>query len=116
MSTLDRLASERWAQGEDCAVVVAGEGSCVAVVGIPDEAATPEDWARLPLIIAAPEMLDLLRALTAPLQAAADDCVKVDPADMSAIIGRAAQLLARFAPRREQMDNPLDGRGPGVAG
>lgn len=115
MTPAERVASESWEQGEDCAVVVAGDGSCVAVVGIPDEAATPEDWARLPLVIAAPQLLRALRDVTRPLSAALADGVRVDPEAHAEAIRQACTVLKRFDPRREQMDNPFDGRGTGVA-
>ncbi len=72
---------ERWeiADAMECGVVVVGTDTVVAVMGDPMEDATPEDWRRLPLVAAAPDMLAALDALMAPLRAALDDCVRVDP-------------------------------------
>lgn len=51
-----------WVQGEDCTVMDAATGHCIAVVGAPAGPATQEDWRNLPIILAAPEMLALIRA------------------------------------------------------
>jgi hypothetical protein len=53
---------QRWEQGEDCTVVDAETGCCIAVMGNAFERATDADWRNLPIVIAAPTMLALIRA------------------------------------------------------
>ena len=107
------LAMERWAQGDDCAVVVEATGECVAVLGDPNGEPTREDWARLPLVITAPELLDAIEALMLPLQAALDDGCRIDPADMAATMRKARKVAAKARGLRPIMDHPFDGRGGG---
>jgi len=51
-----------WVQGADCTVVDDATGRCVACMGDPQDAATDEDWRNLPIVLAAPAMLALIRA------------------------------------------------------
>ena len=112
------MTAERWEADDDgCAVVMlAGTDTFVAVVGDPYADPTPDDLRRLPIIIAAPDLLEAVEALWAPLQAAFADGVKVDPEAMLTALrlANAAINKARPTPARPQMDNPFDGRGVGL--
>lgn len=114
MTPAERIAGERWEEGKDGTVVVAGSRPAfVAVVGVPEVVVTPEDRARLALIIAAPDMLAALDELMAPLRAALTDGVQVDPNDLRGAMQRAGAAMRR-ARARVLMDHPFDGRGTGA--
>lgn len=61
------------------------------------------------------DLLDALEELLIPLLAAAEDGVKVDPANMNATLRKACDAVNKARSAPVQLDNPLDGRGTGAA-
>lgn len=67
MTPAEHIAQERWEIDCDdtCVVVVQGTTTAVAVMGDPQDEANAEDWRRITLVAAAPDLLDMVRTCRA---------------------------------------------------
>lgn len=82
--------------GRGTAIIQGADGDTIAVMALNASGRQPEEQiANAHILGASAELMEALEAVMLPLQAALDDCARIDPRDMLATLARARAVLRK---------------------